>query len=67
MSPSASTLQVLLQLRNQAALVIELCDAVLYAQKSLVTVSTRRLVPALRDLRSRAEIAIDAVEWEERP
>jgi hypothetical protein len=64
MSPlNASTLNALETLRRQAALVVSLCDSLLYARKN-VPQTARQLVPALEDLRARTQLAIDVVELE---
>ena len=61
-SPNATTLTALEALRRQAALVVSLCNAILYGQPSLATRSTLELVPALRQLSSRVQLTLEAVE-----
>jgi hypothetical protein len=67
MTPNNHTLHALEQLRRQSALVVELCDAILFGQRSLATGATRQLVPALRLLTSRVQLTLDAMEQESTP
>ena len=59
------TLHALEQLRRQAAHVIELIDAILYAQHGVAKQATTRLLPGLLQLVWRVQSTLDAIGGEE--
>jgi hypothetical protein len=70
MSPlHAATLHTIQQLRQQAALVVELCDAILLSQglRSVTRLAVLKLPLALRELGLRVQRAIDSMTQEHTP
>ena len=64
-SPNATTLTAIEALRRQAAHVIELIDAILYAQHGVAKQATTRLLPGLLQLVWRVQSTLDAIGGEE--